>query len=132
MDERDYDDINDVLGMQRKANDLHSFRSLDSRFHLAIAKATHNDVVYQQMVSLMRELEIARHVLPVDSSEQEIENTLDMHSQTLEAISSRDPDRISEVMSRHLAMMEQAWEGVSARKFSAHAQRLGFTISGDV
>lgn len=128
MDDRDYDAIHEVLEMQRHADDLEGIRSLDTRFHLAIAEATHNSIVRQQMESLTQELEIARHVVPAHSSEQEAQETIEIHAETLEAISSRDPERISEVMSRHLSMMEQAWERASGRKLSAQAQSIGFTF----
>ncbi|WP_095888374.1 FadR/GntR family transcriptional regulator [Rhodococcus sp. (in: high G+C Gram-positive bacteria)] len=131
MDERDYDAIHDVLAMQRSANNLESIRSLDIRFHLAIANATHNSVIYQQMESLMQELEIARHVIPVQSPENEIQQTLEIHTETLAAISSGDPNRIAETMSVHLSMMEDAWERASGRKLSGYSRQLRFTLGAD-
>lgn len=123
MDDDDYEAMAEVIDLQKAASDLQGIRSLDIRFHLAIATATHNRVVISQMKSLLRQLDIARHVVTLDS-ETEARETIDIHERTLEAIASRDPARIARVMDEHLSMMEKAWERVSSRALPRHLHRL--------
>lgn len=116
MIDEDYEAMREVIELQRAAPDLEGIRNLDIRFHLAIAAAAHNRVITAQMQSLMQQLDIARHVVSMDS-ETEARATIEMHERTLEAILSRDPNRIERVMDEHLRMMEDAWEQASSREF---------------
>lgn len=122
MIDEDYDAMHEVIELQKAAGDLEGVRSLDIRFHLAIANAAHNRVVSALMQDLMQRLDIARHVVSIDS-ESEARETIDVHERTLEAILSRDPDRIERVMDEHLSMMEKAWERASERALPRHLSR---------
>lgn len=113
MNDQDYQAIHEVLELQRNAPDLEGVRDLDIRFHLAIARATHNRTVVVLMQALMEQLNVARDVVPLDSEEALL--TIAIHERTLEAIASRDQERIEAVMDEHLAMMEAAWQQASGR-----------------
>jgi len=114
MIDEDCEAIQGVIELQKNAADLEGIRNLDIRFHLAIAAAAHNRVITALMQDLMQRLDVARHVVSVDS-ESEARETIDIHERTLEAIQSRDPRRIERVMDEHLRMLENAWELVSSR-----------------
>lgn len=130
MDDRDYDAINEVLELQRQATDLEGIRSLDIRFHLAIADATHNSTVRLQMETFMQELDIARHVVSIDS-EQEAQETIEIHERTLAALISRDPQRVTRTMDEHLSMMEEVWERTTGRRLSPQTRRIDFTMRAE-
>ncbi|SCL36447.1 GntR family transcriptional regulator, transcriptional repressor for pyruvate dehydrogenase complex [Micromonospora rhizosphaerae] len=112
MTHEDHERIREVLDLQRTAKDLEGVRQLDLRFHLAIAEATHNPTIVSLMHDLLERLEIARHVLAYDP-DAEMRESIAMHEQTLDAIASRDEQRIRKVMDAHMAMMEHAWERVT-------------------
>ena len=114
MIDEDYDAMHEVIELQKAASDLEGIRSLDIRFHLAIAAAAHNRVITALMQDLMQRLDVARHVVSVDS-ETEARETIDIHERTLEAILSRDSERTERVMDEHLGMLEDAWELASSR-----------------
>lgn len=114
MIDEDYDAMREVIELQKAAPDLEGNRSLDIRFHLAIAAAAHNPVITALMQDLMQRLDVARHVVSVNSK-TEARATIDIHERTLEAILSRDPERIEQVMDEHLSMLEDAWELASSR-----------------
>ncbi|WP_320671386.1 FadR/GntR family transcriptional regulator [Patulibacter defluvii] len=113
MNDQDYQAINEVLELQRNARDLEGVRDLDVRFHLAIARATHNRTIVVLMQALMEQLNVARYVVPLDPDEDR--RTIEIHERTLEAIASRDQQRIESVMDEHLGMMEAAWQQASGR-----------------
>lgn len=114
MIDEDYDAMHEVIQLQKAASDLEGIRSLDTRFHLAIAAAAHNRVITAVMQDLTQQLDVARHVVSIDS-QTEARATIDIHERTLEAILSRDSARIERVMDEHLRMLEDAWELASSR-----------------
>jgi DNA-binding FadR family transcriptional regulator len=89
------------------------FLQLDVRFHLAIARATGNEMIVRLIGELFAELEIARdmamHNPPVPGW------VLDIHERTLGAIASGDVERIDRVMDEHLRNMEELWEHETGR-----------------
>lgn len=114
MTDADYHAMRAVIVAQEGAvDDLDQVRRLDSRFHMAIAHATHNPTVVALMQTLMERLDIARFVVPVDADEAH--ETLSIHARTLEAIASRDHRRIEQTMDEHLRQMEVAWERFTGR-----------------
>lgn len=127
MIDEDYDAMHAAIQLQKAAGDLETVRNLDIRFHLAIANAAHNQVVSSLMLDLMQRLDIARHVVSLDS-ETEARETIDVHERTLEAILSRNPERIEQVMDEHLSMMEKAWERASDRALPRHPRIGEFTV----
>ena len=89
------------------------FLQLDTRFHLAIARATGNDTVVALMRTILRRLDIARdmalHVALVPDW------TLDIHERTLQVISSGDQEAVARVMDEHLSQVERTWEQETGR-----------------
>jgi GntR family transcriptional repressor for pyruvate dehydrogenase complex len=114
MTNEDYDRIAEVLELQRAATTLHGIRQLDIRFHLAIAQAAHNQTIVEVMHTMMRRLDIARHVVTLDEADEACA-TIDIHERTLAALASRDQSRIEATMDEHLRMMEVAWERATGR-----------------
>lgn len=89
------------------------FLALDVRFHLALARASGNEVLVGLVRALYRDLEIARdmalHYEPVP------EWSLSIHAQTLAAVRSGDLARVDAVMDEHLGQVERTWEQETGR-----------------
>jgi DNA-binding FadR family transcriptional regulator len=112
--EADIDAMQQIIELQRKAQkDEPRFLELDLRFHLAIARATHNETVVALMRSVLRQLEIARR--RILQGDEDAGRTLAIHERTLAAIVSGDPATIEEVMDEHLSYLEERWEKETGR-----------------
>jgi GntR family transcriptional regulator, transcriptional repressor for pyruvate dehydrogenase complex len=110
----DIDSMQQIIELQRVAqDDEHRFLELDVRFHLAIARATHNETVITMMRPLLRQLEIARRRML--QGDEDAELTLEIHERTLAAIVSGDPATIEQVMDEHLSWLEERWEKETGR-----------------
>lgn len=113
-DEDDLQHLRTVLYAQiRAGDDATRVRELDPSFHIGIARSTHNDVVVVMMQTLLQRLELPRN--PPTGEDDEARRTVDMHQATIDAIASREPDRIERTMRRHLGMLESAWEAYTGR-----------------
>ncbi|MCW3016603.1 MAG: GntR domain protein [Solirubrobacterales bacterium] len=97
----------------RAGNDTQRVRELDPSFHIGIARATHNEVVVALVQTLLERLELTRN--PPAEDPEEAQRTIDMHQETIDAIASRDPQRIETTMRRHLGMLEGTWEAFTGR-----------------
>jgi DNA-binding FadR family transcriptional regulator len=103
-----------IIDLQRASQDDEDrFLELDLRFHLAIARATHNETVVGLMRPLLRQLEIARRRML--QSEGDAERTLRIHEATLAAIVSGDPVEVERVMDDHLSWLEERWQTETGR-----------------
>jgi len=105
----DFDHLLRLVVKQRQAPpdwDLHC--QLDTRFHLAIARATHSPTAYALMRELQRRLAVARTYFL--RSPQDPKLLADIHEATGRAIESRDMHRIESEMSSHLGWLERVWE----------------------
>jgi GntR family transcriptional repressor for pyruvate dehydrogenase complex len=108
--EDDLEEIADVIRRQREAaeaGDVDGVRRLDPSFHLAIARATHNETVVLLMQTLLQRLDLPRQPTVVEG---EGEWTIEIHERTLAAIAGRDPFRIEVTMDEHLGMLERSWQ----------------------
>jgi DNA-binding FadR family transcriptional regulator len=115
MNEDDYEAMASVIELQRASvDDLAGVRRLDIRFHMALAQATHNPTVVALMQVLLERLGVARSVVSIDP-DREVSDTIRVHEETLEAVASRDHDRIEAAMDEHLRLLELAWERSSGR-----------------
>lgn len=89
------------------------FLQLDTRFHLAIARASGNSTVSSLMRTILGRLEIARdmalHVPLVPDW------SIDIHQRTVDAIAAGDLAAVDRVMDEHLAKLEQTWERETGR-----------------
>ncbi|MHB1467816.1 MAG: FadR/GntR family transcriptional regulator [Solirubrobacteraceae bacterium] len=93
--------------------DVLRVRQLDPSFHLAIARATHNDVVVALMQMLLRRLEVSRYP---PAPPGEAHSTVEMHEATIDAIISRDEARVRRTMREHLEVLEHIWEATTGRQ----------------
>ncbi len=84
------------------------FLALDVRFHLALARATGNDVLVGLVRAVYRDLEIARDMAM--HRETVPDWSIDIHVRTLAAVRSGDLDEVDLVMDEHLAQLERTWE----------------------
>lgn len=108
--EDDLDEMAQVIQRQREAaeaGDVDGVRQLDPSFHLAIARATHNETVVVLMQTLLQRLNLPRQPTV---AEGEAEWTVEIHERTLAAIAGRDPFRIEVTMDEHLRMLERSWQ----------------------
>jgi DNA-binding FadR family transcriptional regulator len=112
--EEDYDAMQRSIDLQRQfKDDRDRFIQLDTRFHIAIARATRNGTVISLMRHLLRRVEVAR-----DSAirvPHEPERAIELHERTLAAIKTGDPELIDEAMDEHLSFLEKIWEEETGR-----------------
>jgi DNA-binding FadR family transcriptional regulator len=105
-----------VIELQREAaavDDVEQVRRLDPSFHLAIARATHNETVVMLMQALLQRLDLTRRPTIVEG---EAEHTVGLHERTLAAIAGGDPARIEIAMDEHLSVLERSWQHDSGRR----------------
>jgi GntR family transcriptional repressor for pyruvate dehydrogenase complex len=118
------DELADIIELQRESvHDRARFLQLDLRFHLALARATANPTVVELMTLLLDRLELARDTAARDPRDPE--HALGVHERTLEAIRSRDPDRIDAAMDEHLSLLEGLWATTSEDPGRRGARRRG-------
>ena len=79
---------------------------LDSRFHLGIARAAHNEAVWGLMKQLHIELYRVRHRQLRRPHDPELLAAI--HDRTLQALVSGDRDRIERDLAEHLGWLERA------------------------
>ncbi len=102
-------DLRRILAEQQRAgDDVDRIRRLDPAFHLAIARATHNEVMVELMQTLLERLELTRD--PPRDDPGEAARTIEVHRETIDAIASRDDARIRATMRDHLRILERVWE----------------------
>jgi len=120
--EEDLEAMERTIALQRAAlrdRDHDGFIQLDMRFHLAIARATHNATIVGVMKVLLRELAVARDVAP--RSARESQRAIELHELTYAAIRGGDAGAIEAAMDEHLAWLEAFWahDGVRARRLAS-------------
>jgi DNA-binding FadR family transcriptional regulator len=112
--EEDFRKLKECIEFQRgQAHDRARFELADERFHLTMARATRNATLVEMVRDLQRKLPIASDM--DYRLEHDPERGIEMHERTLEALMSRDPDRIARVMDEHLGLLERLWEEETGR-----------------
>jgi GntR family transcriptional repressor for pyruvate dehydrogenase complex len=110
----DFDELARTIELQQPDSDRETYLALESRFHLTMARASRNTVVYR----LMKDL-IGRVILAADisyrGSPNAVEAARDIHERTLAALKTRDPAVIAVVMDEHLRFLEDRWEAQGGR-----------------
>jgi DNA-binding FadR family transcriptional regulator len=110
----DIDSMQRIIELQRATlGEENRFLELDLRFHLAMARATHNETVVSLVRPMLRQLEIARRRML--QAEGDAERTLEIHERTLAAIVSGDAVEIERVMDEHLGWLEERWQQETGR-----------------
>ncbi len=98
--------------MKQAGNDGEVGEEADMRFHMAIAKATHNDIVIHLMGSvsevMLSVLKETRQVLIY--SEQKRDSLIQEHLAIYEAIQNREPQKAQAHMLLHLTNVEKSLE----------------------
>ena len=89
------------------------FNEVDARFHMLMARATHNESVEKMCRDLQRDLRISRDMSMRDAFEPE--QSLDAHRNTLDAIVKGDEVLIESAMDEHLALLETLFESIGGR-----------------
>lgn len=102
----------DLQGMKDDIQ-LH-FTLADSRFHMALARATGNSTLVLVAQLLMHRLEFVREIATADLSRGRL--VISMHRNILAAIASGDSQQAEAAMDEHLDLLEQTWEEHSGRK----------------
>lgn len=84
-----------------------------TRFNIAVARATQNSIIVQMMEVMMRRMELVRtlavRALP------DIALSTQTLKKSLEAIESRDPERIDHATAERIEILEAAWQRVSGK-----------------
>lgn len=99
---------------QRHSSDRTRVLNLDTRFHLALARASRNPIMLDMMKSLFAKIEIAFDILSMRSP-SEVDASIELHIETLAALRSRDPGRIESVMDAHIGYLEDRYEAEGGR-----------------
>jgi DNA-binding FadR family transcriptional regulator len=89
---------------QRSSSDRDLAGKWDERFHIAMARATHNTTIVSVMRGILRQLAIAWDL------DRELEFGVNMHVRTIHALASNDVAVIDSVMDDHLSILERQWE----------------------
>jgi GntR family transcriptional repressor for pyruvate dehydrogenase complex len=111
----DFNELERIAMLQHEqTNDRERYLALESRFHLTLARITRNAVLYDTMKTLFGRVLIAAD-LALRLGPAETEYPLDIHQRTMEALKTRDPDAIDEIMNEHLRFLEDAWEAQGGR-----------------
>lgn len=88
------------------------------RFDLALAEATRNAMVRQLMNQLLHWVEPLRH--RTLHARLDLELSLDLVDEMLEAIEQADPERIARITERRLSILETALEQHTGRRMRRH------------
>ncbi len=100
--ERAHDAFREAVEADAPADDL---VRLDGDFHLAIAEASGNRLLYDLLVDLNAYLSSHRHVAL--SAEGRANRSLEEHERVVEAILERDPERARAAMVAHLGSVRR-------------------------
>lgn len=120
----DLDQMASLIALHRSTpNDRARVGQYDLRFHLAIARATHNANLGAMMQMLQRDLELVRDMAVRDPFDHAW--TITIHEATLKAIRRGDPRMIDEVMDEHLSHLERVWEEETGQQLRQTRRRGG-------
>ena len=96
------------LARNRPESGRPRWRQADHLFHYAMGRAARSELLAYYQHQILERLAILLDRYYQDEEDPDL--NLDMHRETLAAIESRDPDRIREVMDRHLRNLEELAE----------------------
>ncbi len=107
-DEKDLARLDAILNAQApdQESDATGDGEADQRFHLALARATKNEVI-RETVAVLHDLLRESRVPPLQSPERK-RLSLQGHGRILAALQARDPDAAREAMRAHLKDIESA------------------------
>src|SRR5579871_4088511 len=106
--EADLEALERIVGEQEASlGDWPRITQLDTRFHLELARATHNPLIVSMMTSLSRHLTIARATRM--AAQVPNETAVSANRTLAQAVRSRDEDAVAAAMDEHLRLLESAW-----------------------
>jgi DNA-binding FadR family transcriptional regulator len=111
----DFEELERIAALQREhVGDREGYLALESRFHLTLARVARNTVLYDVMKNIFGRAMVAFD-LGLQTGAAGTAYPLDIHQRTLDALRTRDPDAIEEIMDEHLRYSEDAWEALGGR-----------------
>lgn len=91
-----------VVAMAQNLPNLETYANLDVEFHLSIAAAARNTMMYYLIGSIRESLEdVMLQGLRSRQSQAELERVQQMHEMIFEGIKAKDSDRAAEIMTVH-------------------------------
>jgi GntR family transcriptional repressor for pyruvate dehydrogenase complex len=112
---KDIGAISKILKYQRETKgDIEDFIELDKAFHLALAKATGNEVLYHIVERINDILSESR--AKVLQNPTRMKHSLKGHEKILEALLRGDPGKADHAMRNHLLDVERVVQGKSSKK----------------
>lgn len=104
-----------TIELQRKHADDHDrMLQLDKRFHLEIARASHNPTLLEFVRVILRRIALATDMSPRLPGDSKTE--IQLHELTLDALRSRDPAEIDDAMDKHMGYLEKLWAKETRRR----------------
>jgi GntR family transcriptional regulator, transcriptional repressor for pyruvate dehydrogenase complex len=117
--QEELDALAKTIELQREHADDHDrMLQIDKRFHLQLARASHNPMLLDLLRAILRRSAVARDMTPRAPGDAELETAI--HERTLEAIASRDPRRIEQAMDEHMSYLENIWDQETGAKRGNH------------
>jgi GntR family transcriptional repressor for pyruvate dehydrogenase complex len=115
--DEDIERMQKVIELQRLCppDDHERFRHLDMRFHITMARATHNRKLVSVMRDLLDDLQVVTD-MALRVNDDDIDRMVAIHQETLDAVIRGDEAEIENVMSMHLSVLERIWEEESGRQ----------------
>jgi DNA-binding FadR family transcriptional regulator len=111
----DFEKLEQITELQRQhSGDRERYLALESRFHMTMAKAARNAVLYQVMRNFYG-LVIVASDLAFQVGPSGAAVPIEIHEQTVAALRTRDADVIDRTMDLHLRFLEDAWEAQGGR-----------------
>ena len=101
------------LAAQQEASQGEGFAELDSRFHMALARATKNEVIWE-MAAVLHDLLSESRSVPLMSKER-FAASLRGHRRILDALEKSDPRLCREAMRAHLKEVGEHMEAPQGR-----------------
>lgn len=94
--------------MKKHIKNVKEYAAVSTEFHIAIAKATQNDILYQ----IFETIKYIMYDYQKDNmmTNDEILSSYNGHIELLEAIKSKDVHKVDEVMRRHLEYTQDLYE----------------------
>jgi len=107
--QEEIDVIERVFNEIAKSKDLNSFVVKDLKFHLTIAKATHNPFMYGLM-KIIGEMLYKETRKIIEISRDTRENTIETTRELVQAIKKRNAEQAKELMSEHIRSIRVSLE----------------------
>jgi DNA-binding FadR family transcriptional regulator len=109
-DESQIHELQELVNVMQQANDYSTYRKLDIRFHLLIAKATQTNRLPAIVAEIHSELTDLLQTAPYSRSQQS--HSTQQHQEIVDAIWQQDGDRAGAVMQEHILATNSFLKGL--------------------